>query len=138
MIAVCGNCCDLCPRYQATQSGDPGALAAAAALWHRVGFRDHMMGSAEMACQGCGEGQGCGQAHACPYGVLECADARGHDHCGLCPEMGACARVQAMLENTASQALRCRVLADAQEFTSLDAAFFHKRENLIQAKASLN
>jgi hypothetical protein len=135
MIAACGNRCDLCPRFTATQSGSPAQLSAVAELWHRVGFRDRMMGSAEMACQGCGMAGG---PHACPHGVLECADAKGHANCGLCPDMGSCAKVQAMLDKGADQALRCRVLADPQEFSRLDAAFFHKQENLRQAKAGLN
>lgn len=130
MLAACGNRCDLCPRFTATQSGDPERLRAVAELWQQVGFRDRMVGNDEIACNGC-------EDQACPHQVRECAAERGVPHCGACPDFAGCATVARMLAKTADHALRCRVLA-GDAFAELNAAFFRKQENLQQANARNN
>jgi len=36
-MGYCGNVCDYCPRYIASQSGDKDKLTKVAILWHKAG-----------------------------------------------------------------------------------------------------
>ena len=47
-IASCGNDCNECPRYIATQSGDKEQLKEVAVLWRRVGYRDKIVSQEEI------------------------------------------------------------------------------------------
>jgi hypothetical protein len=67
-LAPCGNDCSSCPRFTATASGDPARLAAVAALWHRLGWRELVVSNAEIACRGCPPGTGSDTFYKSPNG----------------------------------------------------------------------
>lgn len=52
-MGVCGDMCDYCPRYIATQSGSVEKLKEVAVLWFKAGARSGVMPAEEMACLGC-------------------------------------------------------------------------------------
>jgi hypothetical protein len=61
----CGDDCDACPRYIATQSNDMEQLKKLAVLWHKVGYRNKIVPPEELACQNASRGHG---ATECTYG----------------------------------------------------------------------
>ena len=42
-LAFCGNDCNTCERYIATQSGSIEQLKEVAALWKRLGYRENIV-----------------------------------------------------------------------------------------------
>ncbi len=49
-IALCGDNCIECPRYNAHTEEE---LKAVAELWHKVGWRECVVSNEEIACSGC-------------------------------------------------------------------------------------
>ncbi len=49
-ITLCGDNCTYCPRFLAKTKEE---LQEVANLWYRVGLRDHVVSTAEIACEGC-------------------------------------------------------------------------------------
>jgi hypothetical protein len=77
-MAYCGDVCDYCPRYIATQSGNRDKLNEVAILWHKAGSSSTMLTPEEMICHGCSP------AKVCPFGIAKCASEKRLNHCGEC------------------------------------------------------
>jgi len=69
-MGYCGNNCDYCPLYIATQSGDKGELTRVAILWHKVRARHQILPPEEMVCNGCTPDK------TCPFGIIKCASEK--------------------------------------------------------------
>jgi len=119
----CGDVCELCPRYTATQSGDPERLTAVAGLYRRLGWRDEAIDPEELRCTGCAENT------SCVLGIRDCALERKVDHCGQCGEY-PCGTMDRALELSARFEALCRERTSAEEYAVLKKAFFEKKENL--------
>ncbi len=126
MPTYCGNDCAACPRYTATVSGDEAQLHQVAALWHRVGWRDRVVSSDEIACRGCAT------ATWCRYGLRECAQEKRVANCGRCPDY-PCDNLSRAWEATGSWARVCEQVCSPEEYARLDRAFFQKQANLDRA-----
>jgi 3-methyladenine DNA glycosylase AlkD len=120
----CGDVCELCPRYTATQSGDPNRLNAVAGLYRRLGWRDESVTPVELLCFGCTE------TPSCVLGVRECARERKVDHCGVCGDY-PCSRIDRAFELSARYEALCLERSSSEEYAVLKKAFFEKKENLI-------
>lgn len=124
---ACGNDCDSCPRYMATQSNDASRLREVAVLWKSVGWRAKVVTPEEMECRGCQS------VDWCRHGIRGCAHEHGVKSCGQCREY-PCAKVQEMLERTLAHVEICREACTPEDFAALERAFFHKKENLESAR----
>ena len=120
IIAVCGNDCAACPRHLPKSEAE---LRHTAELWAKIGYRDHVVSNAEIACTGCSP------SNWCRYGIAECAAARRVSTCGSCPDY-PCEKTRACLMGTESFVPACREVCDAGEWDVLQRAFFEKKRNL--------
>jgi hypothetical protein len=128
VMACCGNICSDCPRFTATESGDEARLRQAAALWHRVGWREGVVSLGEIACRGCET------ATWCRYGLRRCAREKGVALCGWCADY-PCANLKQTWEATETWSLVCARVCSPEEYAVLDRAFFQKRDRLERAHA---
>ena len=119
-ITLCGDDCFKCPRYLAKTEEE---LEQAAELWHRVGWRDRIVSKDEIRCTGCSSEK------QCTYGLVECTSAHDVAKCNQCPEF-PCENIESLLARSQSNQKTCERLCTVEEYQRLEAAFFHKEENL--------
>lgn len=119
-ITLCGDDCAKCPRYLARTDAQ---LQQTAQLWYRVGWRDRIVTNDEIRCGGCASHK------TCTYGIVDCVAAHGVEKCSAC-EAFPCETIDRMLARSAEAQARCRAVCTDAEYEMLDAAFFHKEENL--------
>ncbi len=119
-IALCGDDCLSCPRYNAHTEEE---LRNIAQLWHKLGWRDRVVSDEEIACAGCSSHK------SCTYGLVECTGRHGVQKCNQCAEY-PCGRISEMLRRSAEYREKCRALCTEQEYTALCKAFFNKESNL--------
>lgn len=128
MLSVCGNRCDLCPRYRATLSEDRQELSKVARLWIKADFRQEDITIESIRCNGCLCGS-CGSMTQCAYGVRECAKMQLIDNCGECPQY-PCPKLDAAFTKTGYYREALINKLSEQEYKLLEDAFFHKKERL--------
>jgi len=119
-ITLCGDNCMECPRYNAHTNEE---LTAVAELWHKVGWRTHIVSNEEIACNGCSSHK------QCTYQLVECTKEHRVSKCNQCDEF-RCAKIHAMLERSAEYEKRCKEVCSEQEYSVLKKAFFDKENNL--------
>ena len=124
---ACGNDCQSCPRYTATQSNEPSRLRDVAVLWKSVGWRAQVVKPEEIACGGCHS------VEWCRHGIRECALEHGVKSCGQCRGY-PCEKVKEMPERTEVDLEICRRICTPEDFAVLEKAFFRKRENMEAAR----
>ena len=126
MIGICGDNCELCPRFVATRSGRPEDLLEVKALWVRLGLRDPAFPTERLACSGCTPENECAYPE-----VRACAHENSAVNCGVCPSYpcGLIAAVFAGAEQLRSRAAR---VCTPEEFSALEGAFFSKKQNLAR------
>jgi len=123
-LAFCGDDCNVCPRYSATQSGDVEKLTKVAALWKRAGLRDESVSPEEMACYGCATVQWCRYDD-----VRKCAQTKGISNCGKCDNY-PCEKITKVFEQTGHYAKECKKNCSKDEYEYLQKAFFSKKTRL--------
>ena len=67
-IALCGDNCVECPRYNAHSDEQ---LKTVAELWYKVGWRKTVVSNEEIACNGCSSHK------QCTYRLVECTKEHG-------------------------------------------------------------
>jgi hypothetical protein len=122
-IGFCGDDCNYCPRYLATQSGDEERLKQIAGIWQMIGWRDSVNSPEEMLCQGCASVQTCG------LGIKECVIEKGVDSCGKCPDYPCEERVKIFKENQKGALIYKEKLSE-EDYDLFQKAFFSKKERL--------
>jgi hypothetical protein len=130
-LGFCGDNCDICPRYLATQSGDVEQLRKVAALWYKVGLRDRVVSPEELICHGCSSTWHSGlERRECAFRtVQECALEKGVENCGKCEDY-PCETVSCVFEKVGPFAESIRGRCSKEEYDCLRKAFFSKKENL--------
>ncbi len=123
-LGFCGDDCNVCPRYIATQSGDVEQLKKVAALWYRVGYRNKIVPPEELACPGCFSRTKCDRMY-----VRECALKKGVENCGKCKNY-PCENATKAFEQTATFAKKIKNKCLEEEYERLKKAFFEKKKNL--------
>lgn len=123
IIAVCGDVCSECPRYIATKSKQIDELEKVATLWHKLGFRDHVVSMEEIKCAGCKKKPACG------YGLTSCEHLNGIENCGEC-EFFPCSNLESVFMKSDKGDEICRLRCSTEEYGILKKAFFSKNEIL--------
>lgn len=122
LITICGDCCDVCPRYTAKSEEE---LEAVARLWYRVGWRDTIVTKDEIKCTGCSSHK------ECTYQLVSCVKDHQVDKCNQCVEF-PCNKIHIMLDKTKKSQELCKSLCMPEEFNILSKAFFEKEINLMK------
>ena len=123
-IGCCGDDCELCPRYIASQINDVAKLIEAAILWKKVGLREKIMSPEEMICLGC-----LSLAYCHYDNIRECARNKGISNCGKCMEY-PCDSIKEVFNRTNHYARQCEKMCDSKDYKCLQKAFFSKKEKL--------
>ncbi len=126
IIGICGDNCQFCPRYVATQNRSAKELEKVKELWVKLGLRDPAFPAQEMACYGCKPENKCAYSE-----IRDCANERAVDNCGLCDEY-PCGLTNAALERSEELRLRATSVCTPMEMETLKEAFFPKGQNLGQ------
>ena len=123
-LAFCGDDCNVCPRYIATQSGKTERLKEVATMWQRAGWRDAIVPHEEMICHGCA------LVKWCRYDdIRKCARENGIDNCGKCNNY-PCKKIQKVFEQSDSYAKACKENCSKEDYECFHKAFFSKKEKL--------
>jgi hypothetical protein len=122
-ISACGNDCKACPRYIATQSGNPEELEMVAELWYRCGWKEKVVSIKDIACKGCRA------TSVCRYHIIECVAEKKVINCAMCIEY-PCDKINNAFETSDKFARTIEEVCTASEVYKLKKAFFNKRENL--------
>jgi hypothetical protein len=117
-LARCGDDCNACPRYIATQSGNRENLKEVAAMWKRAGWRDTVLSPEKMICHGCAS------VDWCRYDDMRaCGLAKEIDNCGKCRDY-PCEKVLKVFEQTELYAKNCKESLSKEEYECFQKAFF--------------
>ena len=119
-LAYCGDRCDLCPRFRATQSDSPEDWKQARDIIAKVGWASPSCRPGGMGCGGCED------ILNCEYGVKECCIERAIPNCGHCPEY-PCARIEKVFRTTESREKQFQKFLTPEEYALLEKAFMEKR-----------
>lgn len=131
IIAACVNDCSVCPRYnKEPYKKSDKELNETAILWHKIGYRDHVVTNDEISCQGCDVN------NWCRYNVVKCVNSKGISNCGECNEY-PCDNIKECFEVTKSFEPSCRKVCSENEYLALKNAFFEKEENLSKYKTKI-
>jgi hypothetical protein len=122
-ISACGNDCTACPRYIATQSGNPEELEMVAELWFRCGWREKVVGIKEIACKGCKS------TSVCKYHIIECVSEKKVGNCATCIEY-PCEKINKAFETSDKFERTIEEVCTLSEINKIKKAFFNKRKNL--------
>jgi hypothetical protein len=122
-IGYCGDDCNYCPRYLATQSGNEERLKEVAAMWRMIGWRDSLEPAEKLTCHGCASMKTCG------LGIKECAIEKGVENCGQCSEY-PCRKLLRIFKNNAREAIFCKDRLSTEDYQLFQRAFFSKKERL--------
>ena len=124
LIGICGDDCTACPRFVATQTGDPREFQDVKDLWVRLGLRPPDFAAEELACMGCSP------ANDCAYPEMQaCARARSLPHCGRCAEY-PCPLITAAFERSERFRERVEEICEPGEAAAIVRAFLSKKQNL--------
>jgi hypothetical protein len=126
----CGDDCNYCPRYLATQSGDEERFAEVAAMWRIVGWRDTEELPEKLACHGCASVKICG------LGIRECVIAKGIDTCGECTDY-SCQKLREIFANNEKEAAICKEKLSKEDYKLFQLAFFSKKERLDEINKNI-
>ena len=119
-ITLCGDNCIYCPRYNAHTDKE---LETVAELWYRIGFRDKIVSSEEIKCDGCSSHK------KCTYNLVECTHNHNVEKCNMCDEF-PCDKINDMLKRSKEYQKKCREVCSEEEYKTLEKAFFDKENNL--------
>lgn len=120
-IGVCGDNCDACPRFHATEDGSEEYLSEIAQLWLSLGVRDRLVSNDEIRCYGCRPENNCAYQEQ-----RDCAFKKGLTNCGMC-ESYPCELTEYTFQKTDDLK---RMIEGCPDFTRVEEAFFRKKENL--------
>lgn len=124
ILAACGNDCSVCPRYtKEPYVKTEKELAHTAELWHKIGYRDHIVTNEEIACAGCKED------NWCRYNVIRCTTDKHIKHCGQCLKF-PCDNIRECFKVTKSFEPFCKRVCTEEEYALMRKAFFEKEKNL--------
>ena len=122
MYGLCGDNCEYCPRYIATQKGTKVGLEEVKELWVRLGLSDHDFPAEDMACHGCSPESKCAYAD-----LRACINEKGHENCGLCYDY-PCLLIDSAFKKSEKLKSHAVKVCTQEEMNILHKAFFSKKE----------
>lgn len=122
-LAYCGDCCNYCPRHNATLSGNKQEIKDVAILWKKIGWPYNLENPEKMKCQGCQD------IEKCEYGIKECCIERNIENCGKCVDY-PCSIVEKAFKITEGYAKNFKSILSKEEYDVFHKAYFLKKENL--------
>ena len=123
-LAYCGDDCNLCPRYIATQNNSIEKLKEVAVLWKKAGWRENVVPPEDMVCHGCNT------ERKCIYDdIKKCALEKGIDNCGFCLDY-PCGKIENVFAQTEIYVKLCKENCSKEEYELLNKAFFLKKQNM--------
>ena len=131
-LGVCGDDCNFCPRFIATQGGSIEELKKVAVLWHRTGLRDKVISAEEIACHGCPSSKRCAFED-----LKKCAEREKVRNCGECEDY-PCDKLNSIFGQMETFSRRCRAICSDAEYQQFQKAFFSKKENLDRIHQKYN
>lgn len=121
VLSCCGDDCAVCPRRIASTDEE---LSQTAEFWYESGWRDRVVSSDEIRCNGCGTRQ------RCAFMILPCMKEHGVAACRDCPRY-PCEKIRDMLRRSAVKAAECRAhCPDDEVWQMLKRAYYEKEKNL--------
>lgn len=121
-LAFCGNDCNKCMRYIATQHGLE-QLEQVAVFWKRLGYRDTVETPEKISCYGCSSAQWC------RYGIKECALENKVDNCGRCRKY-PCEKTNNMFQWALEHSERMKEQCSKEEYEFMLNVINNKKQNL--------
>ena len=122
-VGICGDNCQFCPRYVATQNGSPKELEKVKELWVKLGLRDPAFPAQDMACSGCKP------ENKCAYPELRaCANERAIHNCGL-SDGYPCGLINSALERSEELRFRATTVCTDGNGGTQKSIFFQKTES---------
>ncbi|MBN1177096.1 MAG: DUF3795 domain-containing protein [Dehalococcoidales bacterium] len=128
-IGYCGDDCNQCPRYLATQSGDEERFKKVAEMWRTVGWRYTLEPPQKQVCYGCDS------LEICEPGIRDCVMAKGLDSCGKCADY-PCEKLVRIFENNRREAAICKKKFSKEDYEIFQRAFFDKKKRLDEMHRS--
>ena len=126
ILAACGNDCSACPRYsEHPYEKTEAELQRTAQLWFKIGYRDHVVTTEEIACTGCKTD------NWCRYQIVRCCEEKNIKSCAAC-DAYPCPTIEECFRITESFEPMCRKACTAEEYAILKKAFFEKEKNLSE------
>lgn len=122
-LGYCGDDCNYCPRYLATQSGNEERLKELAEMWRMIGWRNTIEPPEKIPCHGCAT------VKICELNIKECVIKKGIDNCGKCSDY-PCEKLARILENNKREAVICRKRLSEADYDLFQKVFFTKKERL--------
>jgi hypothetical protein len=120
-IGICGDNCNYCARYIATQKGGIQELEKVKELWVRLGLRAPDFPVQDLACYGCRPENKCAYPELC-----SCVKAKGIENCGMCSEY-PCKIINSMFDRSDTFKSHADKVCSPVELDMLQKAFFAKK-----------
>jgi hypothetical protein len=127
IIGICGENCEYCPRYIATQKGTLTDLEKVKELWGRIGLRDIDFPAEKMVCYGCGPENKC----AFPE-LRDCVTKKHIETCGSCDEY-PCNIINKVFGKSEKLKIHASKVCTEKEMKMLNKALFSKKMNIDSA-----
>ncbi len=123
-LGVCGDRCDVCPRYLATANDDPALFERIRTVYVKVGLRKNGASLDSLKCRGCSP------ENMCAYSfVRDCAIGRKIQNCGECSDY-PCEKIKEVFRKTEDARKLFERCCTREEFAFFEKAFFRKKEHL--------
>ena len=122
MIGLCGDNCEYCHRYIATQNGSIEALEDVKELWVRLELIEPGFPVQDMVCHGCFPENKCAYSELCA-----CVNSKAHENCGLCDQY-PCELINAAFNKSDDLKAIAAAVCTAEELAMLNKAFFSKKD----------
>ncbi len=120
-LGACGDRCDVCPRFVATETNDTHLFRKIMRLYVKAGLRKDSDPIESLQCRGCSP------KNACAYqAVRDCAWARKKNNCGECSEY-PCQKIRDVFQRAEIAQRTFIELCSKDEFALFEEAFFRKK-----------
>ena len=121
MIGTCGDNCEFCPRYVATQKGGMDVFEKVKELWVRLGLRKADFPAEGLICNGCRPENNCAYQE-----LRSCVNAGKVKNCGFCDEY-PCKLIKDAFDKSEKLRLHAENVCTQEELDILNKAFFMKK-----------
>jgi len=123
-LGMCGDRCDVCPRYVATVTDDAVLFERIMRIYVKVGLRAVNTPLDSLTCRGCLP------ENKCAYSIVsDCAIEKQIGNCGECSDY-PCDELSRVFQKTEDFRKRFEQVCTKEEFDLFERAFFKKKEYL--------